>query len=101
MYGVVWSLESHPIPQEPPHARRHHHTSLPGTVLHYLHCRRLAPLLAAVASCMSGPRLALTDLGRRFEGGAKLHHKIKCSDRLLGNRRLQGERGRSMGRCVR
>jgi len=60
-------------------------------LLTHIHRRRLATLLDAVASCVSGPALSLTDIGRRFAGPARLRHKIKRSDRLLGNRRLQGE----------
>ncbi|MEA3276128.1 MAG: IS4 family transposase, partial [Pseudomonadota bacterium] len=60
-------------------------------LLKHIHRRRLATLLAAVASCVSGPALTLTDVGRRFEGSALLRHKIKRSDRLLGNRHLRYE----------
>ena len=56
-----------------------------------LHARRLATLLEAVAATVSGPRLTLTDIGRRFGGEASLRNKIKRSDRLLGNRHLQGQ----------
>ncbi len=56
-----------------------------------IHSRRLATLLEAVASCVSGPALSLTDIGRRFAGGTLLRHKIKRADRLLGNRRLQND----------
>jgi len=68
-----------------------HHCLEP--LLHHLHRWRQATLLAAVASCLSGPRLCLTDLGRRLAGEARLRHKIKRSDRLLGNRHLQQEAG--------
>ena len=60
-------------------------------LLEHIHRRRLATLLAAVASCVGGPALTLTDVGRRFEGPALLRHKIKRSDRLLGNRHLPHE----------
>lgn len=56
-----------------------------------IHSRRLATLVEAVASCVSGPALSLTDIGRRFAGTALLRHKIKRADRLLGNRRLQND----------
>ena len=61
-------------------------------LLQHLHRRRLATLLAAVVSCLSGPRLSLTDLGRRFEGRARLRHKdqavrIGCLATAIGNRR--------------
>lgn len=58
-------------------------------LLKHIHARRLATLLEAVVSCISGPALSLTDVGRRFAGEALLRHKIKRADRLLGNRRLQ------------
>lgn len=56
-----------------------------------IHSRRLATLVEAVASGVSGPALSLTDIGRRFAGTALLRHKIKRADRLLGNRRLQND----------
>ena len=66
-----------------------HHCLAP--LLTHIHRRRLATLLEAVAASVSGPRLTLTDIGRRFAGPARLRHKIKRADRLLGNTRLQGE----------
>jgi hypothetical protein len=60
-------------------------------LLKHVHVRRLATLLEAVVSCVGGPALSLTDVGRRFAGDALLRHKIKRADRLLGNRRLQQE----------
>jgi len=57
---------------------------LPG-----VHRRRLAVLFDAVAATVSGPRLTLTEIARRFTGGADLRHRIKRADRLLGNRHLQ------------
>jgi multidrug transporter EmrE-like cation transporter len=56
-----------------------------------IHARRLAALLDAVAATVSGPRLTLTDIGRRFGGEATLRNRIKRSDRLLGNHHLQGQ----------
>ncbi len=60
-------------------------------MLAHVHARRWATLLEAVAACVGGPALSLTDLGRRFAGAALLRHKIKRADRLLGNRHLQRE----------
>jgi hypothetical protein len=54
-----------------------------------IHRRRLAVLLEAVAATVSGPRLTLTEIGRRFGGGSDLRHRIKRADRLLGNGHLQ------------
>jgi hypothetical protein len=60
-----------------------------GPLLVGVHRRRLAVLLEAVAATVSGPRLTLTDIARRFAGGAELRQRIKRADRLLGNRHLQ------------
>lgn len=57
-----------------------------------VHRRRLETLFAAVAACVSGPRLTLTDIGRRFESTTRLRHSIKRADRLLGNIKLQHEK---------
>ncbi|WP_373507598.1 IS4 family transposase [Thiocapsa sp.] len=46
-------------------------------------------MLEAVAATVSGPRLTLTEIGRRFRGGLDLRHRIKRADRLLGNAHLQ------------
>jgi hypothetical protein len=54
-----------------------------------IHARRLSALLEAVAATVSGPRLTLTEIGRRFGGGSDLRHRIKRADRLLGNVHLQ------------
>ncbi len=56
-----------------------------------VHRRRRETLFAAVAACVSGPRLTLTDIGRRFQSKTSLRHGIKRADRLLGNTKLQGE----------
>lgn len=88
MHGVLWSLESDQTHQEPPtHAATTLHRCL-EPLLQPMHRRRLATLLAAVVSCVSGPRLSLTDLGRRFAGTTTLRHAIERSDWLLGNRHL-------------
>jgi hypothetical protein len=60
-----------------------------GPLLDGIHRRRLATLFEAVAATVGGPRLTLTDIGRRFAGGALLRNGIKRADRLLGNRHLQ------------
>ena len=54
-----------------------------------IHRRRLTVLLEAVAATVSGPRLTLTEIGRRFGGGSHLRHCIKRADRLLGNAHLR------------
>lgn len=66
-----------------------------------IHTRRLATLFEAVVSCMCGPALSLTDVGRRFGGATALRHKIKRADRLLGNRQLQQEAGSIYGALCR
>ena len=63
------------------------------TLLTCVHRRRRETLFAAVAACVSGPRLTLTDIGRRFESKTSLRHGIKRADRLLGNGKLQGVSG--------
>ncbi|MBK1720001.1 IS4 family transposase [Thiocystis violacea] len=68
-------------------------------LLPHIYCRRLATLFAAVVSCVSGPALSLTDVGRRFGDAVDLRYKIKRADRLLGNRHLQGE-ARSIDRAL-
>jgi hypothetical protein len=60
-------------------------------LLQSIHRTRLATVFAAVAACVSGPALSLTDVGRRFGGAVGLRHKIKRADRLLGNRHLHRE----------
>ena len=52
-----------------------------GPLLTGIHARRLAALLEAVAATVCGPRLTLTDIGRRLGGEASLRNKIK---RLVG-----------------
>jgi hypothetical protein len=54
-----------------------------------IHRRRLSMLLEAVAATVSGPRLTLTEIGRRFGGGSDLRHRLKRADRLLANRHLR------------
>jgi hypothetical protein len=54
-----------------------------------IHRRRVAVLLEAVAATVSGPRLTLTEIGRRFASASALRHRIKRADRLLANRHLQ------------
>ncbi|MCU0613198.1 MAG: hypothetical protein MUE60_15605 [Candidatus Eisenbacteria bacterium] len=56
-----------------------------------IHARRLATLLDAGAATVCGPRLTLTDVGRRFGGEATPRKGIKRADRLLGNKQLQGQ----------
>jgi hypothetical protein len=65
-----------------------------GTILHRcldpllqsIHRARLATLFAAVAACVSGPALSLTDVGRRFGGAVGLRHKVKRADRRAADR---------------
>jgi hypothetical protein len=62
-----------------------------GAALAHIHARRLRTLFEAVVGCVSGPRLTLTDIGRRLARDERLRHSIKRADRLLGNRHLQQE----------
>ncbi len=52
-----------------------------GPVLTGIHRRRLAGLFEAVAATVSGPRLTLTEIGRRFGGDAAVRHRIKRAGR--------------------
>jgi hypothetical protein len=56
-----------------------------------MHAQRMAKLSDAMASCVGGPALALTDVSRRLVGTALLCHEVKRADRLLGNQRLRQE----------
>jgi len=57
----------------------------------FIHRARQRALLRAVEALMNGGRLSLTSLGRSLSGDILTKHKIKCIDRLLGNRHLQAE----------
>ncbi|MEA3642000.1 MAG: hypothetical protein VBE63_18975, partial [Lamprobacter sp.] len=48
-----------------------------GPLLGAVHRRRLSVLFEAVAATVSGPRLTLTEIGRRFGGSNELRHRIK------------------------
>jgi len=71
------------------HALRILHRCIGPLLLGTIHRSRLALLFDAVAATVGGPRLTLTEIGRRFGGGSDLRHRIKRADRLLGNRHLQ------------
>jgi hypothetical protein len=49
-------------------------------------------LVRAVGALLAGGTLTLTHLGRHLPGRLHTKHKIKCIDRLLGNRHLHDER---------
>jgi hypothetical protein len=57
-----------------------------------VHKLRAEALITLAESTLFGARLTLTDLGRHIKGQAKVKHKIKRSDRLLGNKNLLAER---------
>lgn len=57
----------------------------------HIHAKRLASLMAAVESAVSGNRLDLSDLGRGIPGAIAVKHNIKRIDRLLGNTQLHDE----------
>lgn len=56
------------------------------------HEKRLNCLLRAVESITHGGKLSLTSIGRHLSGTAKVKHKIKSVDHLLGNEHLMNER---------
>lgn len=57
-----------------------------------IHVVRLASLMAAVQSVLSGAQVSVTSLGRYIFNPAFVKHKIKRMDRLLGNHKLYQER---------
>jgi len=57
-----------------------------------IHKKRLASLFDIVETAMQTQYVTLTGLGRRLASSAKVKHKIKKVDRLLGNKHLQQER---------
>ena len=56
-----------------------------------IHAKRLNALIVAVGVASKGCSIALTSLGRGLGGEAKEKNNIKRMDRLLGNKKLQGE----------
>jgi len=67
------------------------------------HTYRLGALMKAIEGLLNGGKLTLTHLGRNLAGASYEKHKIKCMDRLLGNKHLHGERCalyRQMGRWL-
>ena len=57
-----------------------------------IHKKRLLSLFDVVETAMQTQYVTLTGLGRRLPSSAKIKHKIKKVDRLLGNKHLQKER---------
>lgn len=66
-----------------------------------IHRARLAALFAAVTACVLGPGLTLTDIARRLPGAGAFCHKLKRTDRLVGNQHLQREAGLVYGALCR
>jgi len=56
------------------------------------HLVRLSAFMKAVEGLLVGGMLTLTHIGRNLPGTSYEKHKIKCMDRLLGNKKLHGER---------
>ncbi|MGH8657980.1 MAG: hypothetical protein ACREV4_05765 [Gammaproteobacteria bacterium] len=57
-----------------------------------MHKLRRTALFVKVMAALHGEVLTVTHLGRSITSAAKEKHCIKRADRLLSNRRLQGER---------
>lgn len=57
-----------------------------------LHQKRLTALVAGIGSALARRRLTLCELARGLPPTCSVRHRIKRSDRLLGNRVLQGRR---------
>jgi hypothetical protein len=49
-----------------------------------IHAKRLASLMAAVETAVTGSRLTLSDMGRGLSGSVAVKHNIKRIDRLVG-----------------
>lgn len=56
-----------------------------------LHAYRQKALIDATSAVINGASLTLTSIGRHLPGYAHVKHKIKRTDRLLGNIRLHDE----------
>lgn len=56
------------------------------------HAARRAALAAAVGTVMHGARVSITTMGRGLDGPARIKHRIKRMDRLVGNAHLCAER---------
>lgn len=67
------------------------HTTLKKS-LPNMHSQRLSSLLDVANSLLHHGKLALSSLGRHMPSKAKVKHKIKKVDRLLGNGQLRCER---------
>jgi len=65
---------------------------LSGKCLRDVHSHRHEAVWVGVSALLRGKRLWLTALGRHVGGRVDEKHSIKRMDRLLGNRRLSGER---------
>lgn len=72
-------------------ARQVLHTLL-QKVCSEMHKLRRTALFVNVMAALHGEVLTVTHLGRSITSEAKEKHCIKRADRLLSNRRLQGER---------
>ena len=57
-----------------------------------LHAKRIAALMCAARSLLTGKRLTLTGLGRSMNGKCTPKNAIRKVDRLLGNEKLHKER---------
>ncbi len=57
-----------------------------------LHLNRLRALISTEQRAMTTRRLTLSGLARGLPAGQAIRHRIKCVDRLLGNRHLHNER---------
>lgn len=57
-----------------------------------VHAKRLSSLMAMVDSALRGHRLTLSELARHLTPSCSVRHRIKRTDRLLGNRALHAAR---------
>ena len=59
----------------------------------HIHSSRLTSLVLAIEGLLNCSKLTLVNIGRHLPGSQLVKHKIKQTDRLLGNKHLYSERG--------
>ncbi|MGH8274074.1 MAG: hypothetical protein ACRES9_07455 [Gammaproteobacteria bacterium] len=59
-----------------------------------IHASRLEALAVAVDAVCQGARVSITEMGRGLNSPARIKHRVKRMNRLVGNRLLTAERER-------
>jgi hypothetical protein len=65
-----------------------------------MHKWRFAALSVAVGSALDCAHISITSIGRNLSGKAMIKHKIKRTDRLVGNQHLLNERRKIYGTTI-